>query len=124
MEDIDPEKVKVHLAQRSANTRQASRFKDTERVLLGMSCAVATSCGMIVPTNAGLLFFRYTPQDHILQSDVTCVLFRETVFITNSIYRQLANIPDRTAHRDLETLVERGRLKGEGQRAARRYVLA
>jgi len=45
-------------------------------------------------------------------------------FITNSIYRQLTGVSDRTAHRDLETLIERGRLKGTGQRAARRYVLA
>src|SRR5579859_7900510 len=44
--------------------------------------------------------------------------------ITNGIYRQLTGVTDRTAHRDLETLVERGRLKGMGQRAARRYVLA
>jgi len=45
-------------------------------------------------------------------------------YITNSIYRQLTGVSDRTAHRDLETLIERGRLKGTGQRAARRYVLA
>ena len=45
-------------------------------------------------------------------------------FITNGIYRQLTGVTDRTAHRDLEKLVERGRLKGNGQRAARRYVLA
>jgi predicted HTH transcriptional regulator len=45
-------------------------------------------------------------------------------FITNSIYRELTGVSDRTAHRDLETLIERGRLKGTGQRAARRYVLA
>lgn len=44
--------------------------------------------------------------------------------ITNSIYRQLTGVSDRTAHRDLETLIERGRLKGTGQKAARRYVLA
>jgi predicted HTH transcriptional regulator len=45
-------------------------------------------------------------------------------FITNGIYRKLTGVSDRTAHRDLETLVERGRLKGTGQRAARRYRLA
>lgn len=45
-------------------------------------------------------------------------------FITNSIYRQLTGVSDRTAHRDLETLIERGRIKGTGQRAARRYVVA
>jgi predicted HTH transcriptional regulator len=49
---------------------------------------------------------------------------QEHGFITNGIYRQLTGVTDRTAHRDLEKLVERGRLKGTGQRAARRYVLA
>ena len=49
---------------------------------------------------------------------------QEHGFITNGIYRQLTGVTDRTAHRDLERLVERGRLKGRGQRAARRYVLA
>lgn len=49
---------------------------------------------------------------------------QEHGFITNGIYRQLTGVTDRTAHRDLEKLVERGRLKGAGQRAARRYVLA
>ena len=49
---------------------------------------------------------------------------QEHGFITNGIYRRLTGVTDRTAHRDLEKLVERGRLKGTGQRAARRYVLA
>jgi predicted HTH transcriptional regulator len=49
---------------------------------------------------------------------------QEHGFITNGIYRQLTGVTDRTAHRDLERLVERGRLKGTGQRAARRYMLA
>jgi ATP-dependent DNA helicase RecG len=79
MEDIDLEKVKAYLARRSANSRQTSRFKDIERVLLGMECAVKTSNGQVVPTNAGLLFFGSHPQEHIIQSDVACVLFRETV---------------------------------------------
>jgi predicted HTH transcriptional regulator len=39
MEDIDLEKVRAYLALRSANTRQASRFENIERVLLGMGCA-------------------------------------------------------------------------------------
>ena len=43
--------------------------------------------------------------------------------ITNKVYRDLTGASDRTAHRDLELLVERGRIKGIGQRAARRYVL-
>ncbi len=44
--------------------------------------------------------------------------------ITNKVYRELTGVSDRTAHRDLELLLERGRLRGVGQRAARRYVLA
>src|SRR5579884_4010175 len=35
--------------------------------------------GTIVPTNAGILFFGQNPQDHIPQSEVVCVLFREAV---------------------------------------------
>ncbi|MGZ3643649.1 MAG: ATP-binding protein [Ktedonobacteraceae bacterium] len=79
IEDLDLEKVKAYLARRSANSRQTSRFKDRERVLLGMECAVKTSNGEVVPTNAGMLFFGSHPQEHIIQSDVACVLFRETI---------------------------------------------
>jgi ATP-dependent DNA helicase RecG len=79
MEDFDLEKVKAYLAQRSANARQASRFKDVQRILIGMECAVKTSTGEVSPTNAGILFFGHAPQERIIQSDVACVLFRETV---------------------------------------------
>jgi ATP-dependent DNA helicase RecG len=78
-EDLNLEKVKAYLARRPANTRQASRFKDLERALIGLECAAATSSGKVVPTNAGILFFGSAPQEHIVQSDVACVLFRETV---------------------------------------------
>jgi Fic family protein len=44
-------------------------------------------------------------------------------FITHATYRELTGVSDRTAHRDLEALIERGRLKGAGQKRARRYVL-
>ena len=79
MEDIDIEKVKAYLARRSENGRHTSRFKDIERVFIGLECAVKTSDGRVVPTNAGLLFFGSYPQGHLIQSDVACVLFRETV---------------------------------------------
>src|SRR2546422_8095493 len=52
MEDIDREKVQAYLALRSANTRQASRFKDMERALLGIDSAARTTTGEGVPTNA------------------------------------------------------------------------
>src|SRR6266516_4860602 len=79
MEDIDLEKVKAYLARRSEDSRHSSRFNDIERVLIGMECAAKTSDGRVVPTNAGLLFFGFYPQGHLIQSDVACVLFRETV---------------------------------------------
>ncbi len=78
-EDLNLEKVKAYLARRPANTRQASRFKDLGRALIGLECAAATSSGKVVPTNAGILFFGSAPQEHIVQSDVACVLFCETV---------------------------------------------
>lgn len=49
---------------------------------------------------------------------------QEHGFITNALYRELTGTSDRTATRDLETLIERGRLKGTGKRRARRYILA
>src|SRR6266852_1502133 len=79
MEDIDSEKVEAYLQQRSTWSRQTSRFEDVERVLLGMKCAVVTSSGEMVPTNAGILFFGRDPQMHVIQSEVVCVLFRETI---------------------------------------------
>jgi len=45
-------------------------------------------------------------------------------FITNGLYRELTGASERTATRDLDLLVERGRLRSLGKRRARRYVLA
>jgi predicted HTH transcriptional regulator len=78
MEDLDVAKVQAFIAQRSASGRQSGRFKDIERVLIGMRCAVEVSGGTIVPTNAGILFFGYSPQDHIPQSEVVCVVSRNS----------------------------------------------
>jgi hypothetical protein len=79
MEDIDMGKVEVYLSQRSTRDRQPSRFEHVERILIGMGCAVETGSGTAVPTNAGMLFFGYDPQLPIIQSEVVCVLFRETI---------------------------------------------
>lgn len=75
MKDIDLEKVQVYLSQRSTRNRHSSRFEDIEAVLVGMDCAITTSNGVVVPTNAGILFFGCDPQRHIIQSEVVCVLF-------------------------------------------------
>ena len=79
LEDIDLEKVKKYLDQRTIGSRRGGHLQDVERVLLGMECAVKLSDGSVVPTNAGLLFFGVAPQERIIQSDVACVLFREAI---------------------------------------------
>jgi predicted HTH transcriptional regulator len=78
MDDMDLERVNTFLAQRATSGQRSSRFKNIERGLVGMRCAVEVD-GTIVPTNAGILFFGQSPQDHLPQSEVACVLFRETV---------------------------------------------
>ena len=76
VEDIDFEKVEAYLRRRSVGGRQAGRFENMERVLMGMECAVAADNGEVVPTNAGVLFFGHEPQMQIIQSEIDCVLFR------------------------------------------------
>ena len=77
--DIDMEKVEAYLSGRSMRDRQANRFGNREQTLIGMGCAIALDGGDIVPTNAGMLFFGSNPQQHIIQAEVACVLFRETI---------------------------------------------
>lgn len=79
LEDIDMGKVEVYLGGRSMRDRQASRFENREQTLIGMGCAVVSEGGDVVPTNAGILFFGSYPQQHIIQAEVACVLFRETI---------------------------------------------
>ncbi len=79
MEDVDMGKVEAYLSQRSMKDRQPGRFENVEQLLIGMGCAVVTDSGTVVPTYAGILFFGHNPQQHIIQAEVACVLFRETV---------------------------------------------
>jgi ATP-dependent DNA helicase RecG len=79
MEDIDMGKVEAYLKERSTRERQPGRFEHMEQILVGMGCAVVRDGGEVVPTNAGMLFFGHGPQFFIIQGEVVCVLFRETV---------------------------------------------
>jgi len=79
MEDLDMAKVEAYLKQRSTRERQPGRFEHVEQILVGMGCALVRDGGEMVPTNAGMLFFGYNPQFFIIQGEVVCVLFRETV---------------------------------------------
>ena len=79
MQDIDMGKVEAYLKLRLASGGQADRFVDVEQMLLGMECATIAANGEIVPTNAGILFFGSSPQQHIMQSEVVCVLYRDCI---------------------------------------------
>jgi predicted HTH transcriptional regulator len=65
MEDIDVERVKSYLSQRSPQSQQNGQSDDVERVLLGMAIATTTSNGDIEPTNSGILYFGLYPQQSI-----------------------------------------------------------
>jgi predicted HTH transcriptional regulator len=88
MEDIDMERVKAYLGRRSERSRSGGRLSHVEKALVGLDCVTAKSNGELVPTNAGVLFFGYEPQQHVLQSDVVCVLFRDELGVGRYIDRK------------------------------------
>ena len=75
---IDEARVEAFLTQRSPRGRRGAQHGTLEEVLLGLKCARRAATGEILPTNAGILFFGRDPQHSILQSEVVCVLFRNT----------------------------------------------
>jgi predicted HTH transcriptional regulator len=44
-DDLDEEKITTYLALRTANNRHTNRYKDRERILIGMRCALLTKEG-------------------------------------------------------------------------------
>lgn len=88
MEDIDMERVRAYLGRRPDRSHSSGRLSQLDKALVGMDCAVVKSNGELVPTNAGILFFGYAPQQHILQSDVVCVLFRDELGVGRYIDRK------------------------------------
>ncbi len=88
MEDINMERVKAYLGRRSEKSRSNGRLNHLEKALVGLDCVTTRSNGELVPTNAGILFFGYEPQQHILQSDVVCVLFRDELSVGRYIDRK------------------------------------
>lgn len=76
MKDIDPERVEAYVHMRSTRSRNFRRFDNLQQFLAGMKCARTVS-RKTVPTNAGILFFGRHPQQHIIQSEVVCILYRD-----------------------------------------------
>lgn len=89
LDDIDVELVNNHLEYRSAQNLQSRRFNDVEKVLLGMNCAVITSSGELLLTNAGILFFGKDPQRFLPQSEVVCMLYQDELGVRGYIERKV-----------------------------------
>jgi ATP-dependent DNA helicase RecG len=79
LEDLDFEQVRALIESRPERTRVSRRLANLEEVLISLNCAQKMENGIIRPTNAGLLLFGKTPQQFILQSEVTCVLYGENL---------------------------------------------
>ncbi len=89
LKDIDTGLVKEYLSLRSGGGGQNSRLKNLERALVSMGCAKLAPDGIVRPTHAGILFFGHEPQQHILQSEVVCVLFRDELGVGGYVDRRI-----------------------------------
>lgn len=80
LNDLDMQLVDQYLARRSNRSRNAGRFANVQEILLNIGCATTANEDSIVrPTNAGMLLFGYDPQQYILQAEVVCVLYKDTL---------------------------------------------
>jgi ATP-dependent DNA helicase RecG len=89
MQDIDLERVKLYLDQRSTRNRHGSQFEDLESVLIGMDCATVVNGSKVLPTNVGMLFFGSNPQWFLPQSEVVCVLYRDELGVGGYLDRKI-----------------------------------
>lgn len=89
MQDLDTERIKAFLSQRPTRNRHQQRLDQIEQVLINLDCAVVTTSGDIIPTNAGILFFGTDPQRFLPHSEVVCVLFRDTIGVGGYLDRKL-----------------------------------
>lgn len=80
LESIDEQQVYQHLTKRSSRgLKNSNHYGSFEEILLALGCARKNKQGEVLPTNAGILFFGRDPQRYILQGDITCVLFRNSL---------------------------------------------
>ena len=87
-EDIDIARVEAYLKQRQDSYRFDNRYLDIQQLLEGMRCGVLLE-GKFRPTNGGLLFFGRDPQLHIPQSEIVCVLFKDSYGIGGYLDRKV-----------------------------------
>lgn len=83
LNDLDMQLVEEYLARRPNRSKSAGRLSNVQEILLNIGCATTINEGtkdaIVRPTNAGILLFGYDPQQYILQAEVVCVLYRDTL---------------------------------------------
>lgn len=83
LNDLDMQLVEEYLARRPNRSKSADRLSNIQEILLNIGCATVINEGgedaIVRPTNAGMLLFGYDPQQYILQAEVVCVLYRDTL---------------------------------------------
>jgi ATP-dependent DNA helicase RecG len=82
LEDLDMSLIEAYLAQRPDRSKINGRLAPLENVLLNIGCATTTGHDekqVVRPTNAGMLLFGATPQQFLIQTEVVCVLYRDTL---------------------------------------------
>jgi len=91
MADLDMSLVEQYLKARAqANPR--SNQLDPERLLINLGCAVdigGDGHPHLCPTNAGLLLFGRSPQDFLLNAEVTCVLYRDELGLYGAVDQRI-----------------------------------
>jgi predicted HTH transcriptional regulator len=96
MEDIDLEKVKAYLARRSENSRHTSRFKDIERVLIGMECgSVLLKQAMVVSCQQMQAFYSLAL---ILKGISYKVMWRVFYFVKQLVRADMPIVGSSLAH--------------------------
>lgn len=81
LEDLDMSLIETYLAQRPERSKISGRLMPLENVLLNIGCAATTGIDekIVRPTNAGMLLFGAAPQQFLMQAEVVCVLYRDTL---------------------------------------------
>jgi len=83
LEDVDMTLVESFLEARPSRSRTAGRLSRIDEVLINIGCAVVIEDKrkqkVTRPTNAGMLLFGFSPQQFLIQAEVVCILYRESV---------------------------------------------
>lgn len=78
LDDLNLDKVQKYLQQISHRTQRPSRVSDPVELLLKLRCAIKNEAGTIVPTNAGLLLFGFSPWEFIREAEIVATYYQDS----------------------------------------------